>query len=231
MQYQRVASFEPFIRPETLPEKIYRTMHEKIAKGDLDPSQRLTETRLAEMLGVSRTPVREALVRLRREGLLDGTPMGSVIGSLTRADLEEIMEVRDLVDPYIAARAAERAEPKGVVRLEQALAREELALPHRSGQRFAMANHDFRVILLLLAGNGRLSQTASRYDSQLQTLRRATLETRSNRETVVQHHRRLVAAVACGDTCGAERAMRELMTHAGSAILALADCRRAVAKG
>ncbi len=216
-------TFEPISRPESLPEQIYRTVHEKIASGDLDPSQRITETRLAEMLGVSRTPVREALVRLRREGLLDGSPKGSVIASLSRADLEEIMEVRDLVDPYIAARAAERAEPDGVERLKNVLAAEEAAMTQRSGQAFSMANHDFRVTLTELAGNSRLSQTASRYDSQLQLLRRATLEKRANRELVVRHHKRLVAAIAKGDTVTAEKVMRDLITHASGAILALGD--------
>jgi DNA-binding GntR family transcriptional regulator len=150
-----------------------------------------------------------------------------VIASLTRADLEEIMEVRDLVDPYVAQRAAERADPAGVERLRDALEREERAVPMRSSQKFAMANHDFRVALLSLAANSRLSQTASRYDSQLQALRRATLEKRANRETVVRHHHQLVDAVARGDAAAAGTAMRTLMVHASAAILALGTSRAA----
>ena len=215
----------PFSRPQRadpLREQVYRSLHEKLKRGEIDPEARLTETQLAAMLGVSRTPVREALARLRQEGLLDLSPRGAALSSLSRTDLDEVMEMRLLLEPYIAARAAERSTADGVAALRAALAREVEAVPLRSPQRFAAANHDFRALLVAMAGNRRLAETASRFDSQLQTLRRATLEDSANRETVVRHHRALVAAIAKRDAAGAERAMRELMDRARVAVLALA---------
>ena len=215
-------AFPRLQRADPLRERVYRSLHDKLSRGEIDPRARLTETQLAAMLGVSRTPVREALARLRQEGLLDLSPRGAVPSSLSRADLDEVMEMRLLLEPYIAARAAERATAEGVTRLRAALAREVEAMPARSPQRFAAANHDFRAVLVAIAGNRRLAETASRFDSQLQTLRRATLEDVANRDTVVRHHRALVAAVARRDAAGAERAMRELMGLARVAVLALA---------
>lgn len=213
-------------RPSRLSEQVYQQVHQRIASGSLDPARRLTETWLATTLGVSRTPVREALVRLRREGLLEGSPRPPVLASLTPADLEEIMEVRMLVEPYIAARVAERVDPVGVARLEAALAREAEAAPLRSVQAFAMANHDFRVCLLELAGNARLAETASRYDRQIQALRRLTLKERANRNAVLEGHRTILSAIARGDPSAAEFGMRALMLSARDAILFISNSKR-----
>ncbi|MGE0800558.1 MAG: GntR family transcriptional regulator [Lautropia sp.] len=213
-------------RSARLPERIYREVHERIARGELDPAERLTETRLADLLGVSRTPVREALLRLRREGLLEGPARAPVVAALTPADLEEIMEVRLLVEPYITARVAERATPDDVARLEASWQRELQAVTQRSSQQFTMANHDFRVLLLDLAGNSRLAEIARRYDSQIQTLRRLTLRGATNRRTVVAAHRRIVDAIARGDRSAAQAGMQELLTNARTAVLATAARHR-----
>ena len=68
--------FSRLQRADPLREQVYRSLHEKLKRGEIDPEARLTETQLAAMLGVSRTPVREALARLRQEGLLpQGAPL------------------------------------------------------------------------------------------------------------------------------------------------------------
>lgn len=213
-------------RRRRLAEQVYRQVHERIASGELDPARKLTETGLATLLGVSRTPVREALVRLRREGLLDLPAGPGARVSLGLDDLAEIMEIRLLVEPYIAARAASVSGAQGAARLQQTLDREVHALPLRSVREFAMANHDFRVCLFALAGNGRLAETASRYDSQLQFLRRLTLSGRPNRERVVAGHREIVAAVAAGDAQRAEAAMRALLLSARDAAAQHLQTRR-----
>lgn len=212
----------PLRRSQSLSEKVYRAVHRKIASGELDPAHRLTETQLATLLGVSRTPVREALARLRREGLVDPAARKAVVSSLSRSDIEEIMELRLLMEPAIAARAAERATPDGVQALEAALAEEEAALPFKSTQKFSMANHHFRQALMRLAGNARLAEAASRYDHQIQALRRATLLEADHRKTVLRQHRTLLAAIRAGQPDRAESAMRSLMREAREAMLQLA---------
>lgn len=224
-QPESVLPLAPLRRAESLAEKVYRSVHQKIASGAIDPARKLTETQLATLLGVSRTPVREALARLRREGLLDPAARKAVVSTLTRADIEEIMEVRQLMEPYVAARAAERATPEGVQRLEAALAEEERTLELKSPQRFSMANHVFRQELMRLAGNGRLAEAAARYDAQIQALRRATLTQLEHRRTVLRHHRALVAAIRAGEQGKAESAMRGLMRAASDTMLALASDR------
>jgi len=204
---------------QLLADRIYRQVHERIADGALDPVRKITETRLADMLGVSRTPVRTALVRLRREGLLNGAGAQRPMATLSPADLEEILEIRLLLEPYIAARAASRPDASASRWLRQALEREQAALAPRPVREFAIANHDFRVALFGLAGNHRLAETASRYDSQIQFLRRLTLSGRANREAVVASHGRLVDAIAAGQADRAENEMRQLLVHARQSAL------------
>lgn len=211
----------PARRADTLREQVYRALHERLARGEIDPSVRLTETQLAALLGVSRTPVREALVRLRQEGLLDPRSRGSAALALTRRDIAEIMEMRLLLEPAVAARAAGNATSDTLVPLAAALAREAEAVSARSSERFARANHDFRDALLALAGNQRLAETARRFDSQLQSLRVATLTDPENRRKVVRHHRRLLAALGRCDAGLAEATMRALLESARDSALAL----------
>lgn len=211
----------PARRSESLADKVYWSVHQKIASGALDPSGKITETQMATWLGVSRTPVREALARLRREGLLDPTRRMARLARLDRADIQEIMELRLLMEPYIAGRAAERATPGALAGLERALREEERTLERRSAQMFIMANHAFRQELLGLGGNGRLAEVAARYDAQVQALRRATLTRVENRRTVLEHHRSLLKAIRAGDRKAAEAAMRALIEAASAATLAL----------
>lgn len=213
---------------QLLAERIYQQVHERIADGAIDPAHKLTESRLAAMLGVSRTPLRSALVRLRREGLLTGAGAARPTASLGLNDLEEILEIRLLVEPYIAARAASRCATVDLERLRQALAREAAATGLRSAREFTIANHDFRVALFELAGNHRLAETASRYDSQIHFLRRLTLTGRANRETVVASHQRLVQAIGAGQAEQAENEMRQLLVHARQSAVELLNQRRPV---
>jgi DNA-binding GntR family transcriptional regulator len=213
---------------QLLADRIYQQVHERIADGAIDPAHKLTESRLAAMLGVSRTPLRAALVRLRREGLLTGTGTGAArpMVSLGLDDLEEILEIRLLVEPYIAARAASRPDTGGLERLRRALEREAAATALRSAREFTIANHHFRVALFEMAGNHRLAETASRYDSQIHFLRRLTLTGRANRETVVASHQRLVQAIGAGQAEQAENEMRQLLVHARQSAVDLLNKRR-----
>lgn len=216
------APVEPSAR-DSLPERIYRQVHELVANGKLDPATKLTETQLATMLGVSRTPLREALTRLRYEGLISSGG-GAAVATLTRKDLEDIMELRLLIEPYLARRAAELATPEGVAALRAVVARERQALGHGATmlKDFVMANHEFRILLTELADNRKLAEATSRHDSQIHALRRATLERKAYREVVVTSHEALVQACADHDAESAEQLQRSLLLQARTAILALA---------
>src|SRR4051812_38071245 len=95
-------------------------LREAILAGALPPGARLRAEPLAERLQTSRTPVREALILLAREGLVDIEPRrGAVVRQFDAADLADLYDVRALIEPYAARRAATRIGPQGVARLNE----------------------------------------------------------------------------------------------------------------
>ncbi|GAA1584950.1 GntR family transcriptional regulator [Actinomadura kijaniata] len=191
-------------------EVAYAELRRMILSGDAAAGSRLGEAELAEALGLSRTPVREALQRLDADGLVEVLPhRGARVVRWTTTDLAEIFELRGLLEPYAAARAARRGVPaEAVAELEACCAQMEQAAAARDFQHVAELNDRFHGRVIDLSGNRRLPAlltsvvhaplvlgTFRRYDA-------AALE-RS-----MHHHRELVAALRAGDPAWAEAVMR-----------------------
>lgn len=101
-------------------EKAYVAVRERIIRGAYPPAARITEQGISDTAGVSRTPAREALRRLQAEGFVHVVPnQGAVVAEWTEADIEDIFELRAMLEPYGAARAARRITPEGLVELRR----------------------------------------------------------------------------------------------------------------
>ncbi|QFG23488.1 GntR family transcriptional regulator [Actinomadura sp. WMMB 499] len=188
----------------------YDAVRRMILSGDAAAGSRLGESELAETLGLSRTPVREALQRLGSDGLVEVLPhRGARVVEWTRDDLAEIFELRSLLEPYAAARAARIGRDATVLAELTALCDAmEGAADARDLGELARLNSRFHAALIDASRNTRLPGmltsvmhaplivgTFRRYD-------RAELDRSMN------HHREIVAAVAAGDPDWAESAMR-----------------------
>jgi len=144
-------------RPQALSDQIYATLKHRVLTCELKPGQKLIEADLAAELGLSRTPLREALNRLGHEGLVTLAPFrGYTVAPLTLRDYQELCEVRRLIEPEVAALAAGRASPDDVERL---LALSTLA--YKRGQRqsyedYLRANSAFHLAFAQCAGNRQL---------------------------------------------------------------------------
>ena len=101
-----LASLEPVDRPLALGEQVYQTLRTPPARRPIVAGQPLQEVQLAEQLGVSRTPVREALTRLASEGLLVSDGRSFMVPALTLADVDDIYEIRLLIEPAAMARVS-----------------------------------------------------------------------------------------------------------------------------
>jgi DNA-binding GntR family transcriptional regulator len=110
-------SLKPVERPLALGEQVYNALRVQLRSGAIGAGQALQEVSLAAQLGVSRTPVREAMARLASEGLLAADRRSFTVPALSRSDVDEIYEVRFLVEPAALRRAADgRSEPARVDR-------------------------------------------------------------------------------------------------------------------
>ena len=138
---------------------VFNTLRQAIITGEFAPGERLMEIALANRLGVSRTPVREAIRKLELEGLVVMIPRkGAEVARITEKDLRDVLEVRCSLEELAAELAAERMDEEGQEKLDQALVEFESAI--ESGDNAAIADSDmeFHDIIFDATGNPRLIQ-------------------------------------------------------------------------
>jgi len=175
-------------RPNLVREAAYDELKKLIVSGRLQPGQRLSEPALAGALGVSRTPVREALQRLAQEGLVEMKPgKGARVRVLSPHEVAEVYEVRALIEGEAARRAAERCGEEGVAHLEEALAELESADPADYAAQIA-ADARFHSLLVAASQNGVLERVFHDLDAALALTRQFSRDLNQTPETRQQHH-------------------------------------------
>ncbi|MEU5877042.1 GntR family transcriptional regulator [Spirillospora sp. NPDC047279] len=188
----------------------YEAVRQMILSGEAEAGSRLGEVELAETLGLSRTPVREALQRLGADGLVEVLPhRGARVVRWTQDDLVEIFELRALLEPYAAARAARLGQDEAVLaELNAQCAAMERAAADGDLARVAQLNSRFHAAVIDASGNRRLPTMLTSVMHApliLGTFRRYDEPAMARS---MNHHRELVAAITERDPDWAESVMR-----------------------
>ena len=186
-----------------------------ILTGEYGPDERLIEEQLAERLGVSRTPVRQALTMLEAEGLVEITPnRGATVCSFSIEDVWDIYDLRAVLEGHAARRAAGRIERRELERLRE-LAREMEGLPgqfddHEEEIRALVAlNQEFHGTIVEASRNRRLERLINR-TVEIPLMFKAFYWYTSHERTISNlYHRQILEALENGDADGAEIIMRE----------------------
>jgi len=144
---------------QSVVDHVYTALRERILSGDLPRASKLRQVSLAEEMGVSRTPLREALRRLAAEGLVDFSPnRGATVSELDFGDMRHAWAARVALEPGAARLAAERRDPDGIAAMREAIADQRSADGER-GQSFS-ANRAFHLALAAASGNPHLTRFA-----------------------------------------------------------------------
>jgi DNA-binding GntR family transcriptional regulator len=214
----RVSRLEPV---ERLSGRVYLALRSSIRNGRILPGQPLQEVQLSAQLGVSRTPVREALARLANEGLVVSEGRSFAVPSLTLADIDDIYELRLLIEPAALRQVAGRARDPAV-RGPIMEALEASIAAHKDGDAaaFIEANARFRTAWLSRILNSRMVYAVQLYADHVHQLRAVTLGNPKVRTVVLRGLRRIAAALAAGDGDAAAAAMRDHLTEARKAFIA-----------
>lgn len=212
---------QPVERPIALSGRVYEMLRNNIRNGKILPGQPLQEVPLAAQLGVSRTPVREALARLANEGLVVSDGRSNAVPSLTLADIDDIYEIRSLIEPE-ALRQVARQAINPVVRAPIMEALEASVAAHKAGDNtaFMEANERFRMAWLSLVPNSRLVRAAELYADHVHHLRTLTLDKSKVRTVVLKGLQRIATALAAGDGDTAASTMRDHLAEARNAYIA-----------
>lgn len=205
----------------SLRQQVQESLRVAVVEGKLLPGQRLTEEGVAEFLGVSRTPAREALGLLCQEGVLERRPAGGYLVPVPSVEkTEHIFDVRHLLEPFAARVATTNAKPADIEYLREVLEGERAALHGAEPTEFLTANREFRNRLVSLTRNEQLMDCISRYNDHLQFVGSLTLGDISIRKIALEGQERVLAAVAAGDPAGAEAAMHAQISAARESLIA-----------
>lgn len=192
----------------SLTDRAYEVLKEAIVNRQLAPHQLLSEERLAQEMGISRTPLRAALQRLKFERLVTAVRgRGYTVARLARTDMEQVFYLRKLLEPQAARLAARHRTGAHLGRLRDLVARQRQALAHNQYLTFLRHDRDFHMVLASIPGNPYL-ETA--IDSvQLHGHRFLVLDptVRGRSAWAADEHDRLVEALEAGDEAQAERLM------------------------
>jgi len=196
--------------PVSIRKKVYAAIREHILDGSFSPGERLVESRIAEQIKTSRTPVREALHLLENEGLLESIPRaGYRVKTLHWEEVEEICEIR-VVNETLAARwAMTRITPKELLALENNLKVAEHEV--RSGRPKAFVHRDaeFHEILAHASRSERLLELCQLLRKHMLRYRIESLYLPETALRAIQGHRRILEALKASDERGLEIAMRD----------------------
>jgi DNA-binding GntR family transcriptional regulator len=188
-------------------ERVREQLRERIVTGVLRPGDRLVERELAEDLGVSRVPVREAIRSLEADGFVAvQSPRRVVVRQLSKVDVEELFDVREALEVLATEQACRRADPPALRRLKRAVTEAARALAAGNINQVAEANLRFHQEIVALAGNGLLSSMLHQLEDRLRWLFRQN----EDWDRLLQEHRRLYEAIASGDP---ERARARSIEH------------------
>ncbi|MEI7761040.1 MAG: GntR family transcriptional regulator [Thermoleophilia bacterium] len=198
------------ILPAQLEGRVYDRLREEILSGAIGRGEQLVEARLAAEFGISKTPVREALIRLQRDGLVEIEPYrGARVVRPSARDVREILELRRLLECHIARDLAARRPADVISAMALSIAESREALERGDAEELAESLTRFSDVLAAACENNRLEKVLDELRSVLLLIGNTTLGVADRESRSIEQHERILAAVRSGDEDDAERATVE----------------------
>jgi DNA-binding GntR family transcriptional regulator len=191
-------------------EVVYRRLVRAIVELELRPGEQLRERQLAEQMKVSKTPIREALVRLEKEGLVTVAPYrGAIVRGYSHADVREIYELRELLEGFCARHAAMRINDADEAELRANVRRSRALLDADASVDLPPLFDEFDRILYRQAAGHRIGVLLVELDLHLERLGNLTVGVPGRLDASVQQHESIVLAIVKRDPVAAEKACRD----------------------
>lgn len=198
---------------------VFNTLREAILKGDLKPGERLMELQLASKLGVSRTPIREAIRMLEQEGLAVTMPRrGAEVAKMTLKDMEDVLEIREALDELAVRLACTRITEEQLNRLTEV--KEEFEMSTRTGnvKKIAEADVSFHDVIYEATGNPKLVSLLNNLREQVYRYRVEYVKNPKNYPVLIREHEAILQGLRDGNTDLAAAAMHEHVVNQAVAV-------------
>ncbi|NLC76141.1 MAG: GntR family transcriptional regulator [Clostridia bacterium] len=176
---------------------VFETMREAIINGDLAPGERLMEAQLAEEMGVSRTPVREAIRKLELEGLVAMVPRkGAYVADYSIKDITDVFEIRAALESLAAGLACERITDQELEELQVLVVRVRDTIEDNDLEALVGIDTEFHDRIYRASRNSRLEQMISNLREQIQRFRSTSLASPGRIKDTLEEHKGIVDAIA-----------------------------------
>lgn len=183
-------------RTVSLADQIFEKLEHDILVGDYQKGEVLTELKLSETLGVSRTPIREALRRLEQESLISMSTKGAVVVGISPEDIEAIYEIRIRIEGYAARLAAERASEKEIRALFDMVELQEFYIQKDDADRAMECDSNFHSMIYKMSGSVPVFTTLAELHKKIIKFRRASIERSGRAKKSNDEHRAIYDAIA-----------------------------------
>jgi DNA-binding GntR family transcriptional regulator len=203
-----------------LRELVFESLREAIIEGRLKPNERLMEIQLAEEMGVSRTPVREALRKLELEGFVVMVPRkGAYVAGISMKDIVDVFEVRAALEALAAGLAAERITEEELDQLERYLVQIYELSEGDNINAIVEGDTSFHDVMYRASRNQRLVQIITHLQEQIQRFRMTSLSQPGRTRVALEEHKKIVDAVAERNVELAQHLAREHIENAEQSLL------------
>ena len=217
MQDVFVTNMDEFL---PLRDVVFNRLRQSILIGELKPGERLMELHLANRLGVSRTPIREAIHKLEQEGLVTIIPRrGAEVAQITEKSMNDVLEVRRALDALCVELACERITEEGLTTLREACENFEQCVRTGDSKQIAQADVALHDIIVQATGNQRLIQLVNNLSEQMYRYRFEYIKDSSQHQTLVEEHRIIYQSIVRKDKETAAAAARTHIDNQEKAII------------
>ena len=218
---------QAFQERKSLGEHVFESLKQAIIRGKISADEWLVESHIAETLGISRTPVREAIHKLEREGLIERQPRGgfTVLG-LNRDDIEETFGLRGLLEGYAARLAAVKHNAQELKSLEKKIEEFQKALDLKKMDSLPAINTEFHDLLYALSKSPKLISMINGLRDQIYRYREMILKEPKFASTSNLDHRRMLKYIRKRDAEGAERMVKDHILRGQAMVLKEYDKKR-----
>ena len=198
----------------SLADQVFEKLENDIIQGVYQRGELLTELKLVEQLGVSRTPIREALRRLEQERLIEDTGKGSRVLGITKEDLEDIMNIRQRIEGLAAYYAAKNITPDGLRELTHIVDLQEFYFSKRDKEHLRQVDDEFHDMICALSGRSVIADTLIPLMRKTRRYRRVAIDDWERTTNTMNEHRRMFEAIASGNAELAQELATQHIIHA-----------------
>lgn len=206
---------------------VFNTLRQSILTGELKPGERLMEIHLADKLGVSRTPIREAIRKLELEGLVTMIPRrGAEVAQITEKNLRDVLEVRRALDALAVELACDRITDEELKQLKRACDHFEVETKTGNANQVARADVELHDIILAASGNERLVQMIGNVSQQMYRYRLEYVKEEVHYERLIQEHRQIYEAIRDKDKIAGANAIKVHIDNQEKAVIQMISERK-----